>query len=330
MTPDDQRIRWPPRRRLRITAAVFLILALCGEALRHMPQIAAWQWYMRAGRPAMTSVALSPAPQFRWVDDYYIVSDLGEGAYAIGEPRYGQCNFSYLIVGSERALLFDTGPGLRDIRTVVRKLTDLPVEALPSHLHFDHTGDIGLFDRVALPDLPALRAQVRDGRFELGFYQFLGFVEGFRRPSFRVADWIRPGSDIDLGDRRLTLYSVPGHTPDSVVLVDTAANRMFAGDFIYPSDIYAFLPGANLRDYAASAGRVSALLNDRTAIYGAHGCDKLPAVDVPMLRRADLVDLARSLAAAAAASGGGKGWYPRILTVNQRLTLLAAYPWMSP
>jgi len=105
---------------------------------------------------------------------------------------------------------------------------------------------------------------------------------------------------------------------------------MFAGDFIYPSDIYAFLPGANLRDYAASAGRVSALLNDRTAIYGAHGCDKLPAVDVPMLRRADLVDLARSLAAAAAASGGGKGWYPRILTVNQRLTLLAAYPWMSP
>ena len=63
----------------------------------------------------MTTGALSLVPPLRWFDSYYVVADLGEGAYAIGEPRYGQCNFSYLIVGSRRALLFDTGPGIRDI-----------------------------------------------------------------------------------------------------------------------------------------------------------------------------------------------------------------------
>jgi hypothetical protein len=44
--------------------------------------------------------------------------------------RYGQCNFSYLIVGSQRVLLFDTGLGLRHNRKVVATLTALPILAL--------------------------------------------------------------------------------------------------------------------------------------------------------------------------------------------------------
>jgi hydroxyacylglutathione hydrolase len=296
-----------------------------------MPEIAAWRWWWTSGKPAMTTADFKLAPPLRWVDDYYVVADLGSNTYAIGEPRYGQCNFSYLIVGSSRALLFDTGPGVRDIRTAVRALTKLPVTALPSHLHFDHTGNLGLFQDVALPDLAALRAQIPGGRFSLGFYQFLGFVEGFKRPEFAVSRWIRSGSDIDLGGRTVALLSVPGHTPDSVVLIDREANRLFAGDFIYPSEIYAFLPGANLRDYAQSARRVSALVDDQTLIYGAHGCDRLPAVELPVLRRRDVVDLESALAVAAAAGvSAGKGWYPREFVVNDHMKLLAKYPWMSP
>ena len=166
--------------------------------------------------------------------------------------------------GSERALLFDTGPGVRDIAPIVRQLTSLPVEALPSHLHFDHTGNLARFTDVALPDLPALRGQVHDGRFAFGFYQYLGFVEGSKRPSFHVSWWIAPGSKIDLGDRQLTMESLPGHTPDSVVLFDEAANSLFAGDFIYPSDVYALLPGADLKAYAASARRLVTLVDART------------------------------------------------------------------
>lgn len=111
----------------------------------------------------MTTGALSLVPPLRWFDSYYVVADLGEGAYAIGEPRYGQCNFSYLIVGSRRALLFDTGPGIRDITPVVQALTTQPVEALPSHLHFDHVGNLARFQEVGLPDLPGLRPSYTTG-----------------------------------------------------------------------------------------------------------------------------------------------------------------------
>jgi len=278
----------------------------------------------------MTSVKPTLVTALRWFDDYYVVADMGQGAFAIGEPLYGQCNFSYLLVGTKRALLFDTGPGVRDISPVVHALTSLPVEALPSHLHFDHTGNLHRFADVALPDLPQLRRQMQGGEFFLGFYQSMGFVEGFKRIPFRVARWLTPGSEIDLGERRLQLVNVPGHTPESVVLFDRGANRVYAGDFIYPSEIYAFLPGANLRDYAASAHRVYDMVNEQTLIYGAHGCDRPLKVDVPTLTRSDVGALASALTLAATAAGPvGEGWFPRILPVNERMTLLATYPWMS-
>ena len=296
-----------------------------------LPELAALKWRVTVGKPAMYADKVLLDEPLRWIDDYYVVADLWRGAYAIGEPRYWQCNFSYLIVGSQRAVLFDTGPGIRDIRRVVRALTSLPVEALPSHLHFDHVGNLAGFDAIALPDLPALRAQVRDGQFVLGVNQHLGFVEGFARPRFAVKRWIPPGADLDLGGRRLTLLSTPGHTPESIVLLDAEANRLFAGDFIYPADVYAFFPGANLHDYAASADRISRMLNQSSSVYSGHGCDRLPTVDVPILGRSDILDLERALVSAD--TGGwraGSGWFPREIPVNRRIRLLAKYPWMRP
>jgi hydroxyacylglutathione hydrolase len=114
-----------------------------------------------------------------------------------------------------------------------------------------------------------------------------------------------------------------------VVLLDRGANRLFAGDFIYPSAIYAFLPGANLRDYAASAQHVLKLLNDKSVIYGGHGCDPLPNVEVPILRRPDLAILEKALESATSQGWVGKGWYPREIAVNEPMKLLAKYPWMS-
>jgi glyoxylase-like metal-dependent hydrolase (beta-lactamase superfamily II) len=116
-----------------------------------------------------------------------------------------------------------------------------------------------------------------------------------------------------------------------VALLDRKGNRLFAGDFIYPSSIFAFLPGANLQDYRRSARQVMQVLDEASTVYGGHGCDALPAVDVPAMRRADVVALERSLAIAVANRWriGGE-WYPRVFLVNERMKLLAKYPWMRP
>jgi hypothetical protein len=45
----------------------------------------------------------------RWFDDYFVVETIDPSTFAIGEPRYYQGNYSYLIVGTARAVLFDAG-----------------------------------------------------------------------------------------------------------------------------------------------------------------------------------------------------------------------------
>lgn len=319
-----------PTFRRGMAVAVVGLLILAALALWRLPELYALHWSFAAGQPGMAEGAQTLVAPLAWSDDYYAVADLGAGDFAIAEPRYGQCNVSYLLAGSERALLFDSGPGVRDLRPLARKLTRLPILALPSHLHFDHVGNLGRFDELLLRDLPALRAQAHDGELRLGREQFLGFVEGFARPTLRVTRWVPPGAAIDLGGRRLTMLSVPGHTPDSVVILDRDRNHLYAGDFIYPSSIYAQLPGADLAVYAASARRLLELLDASTSVFGAHGCDKLPLVDLPLLHRDDVADLAAALDRASQAGFGAWDGFPRRLPVNARMVLLAKYPWMQP
>src|ERR1700761_2413236 len=185
--------------------------------------------------PYISSHAIvDPAPaklaKGRMVDDYFAVQDLGDGVIAIGEPRYYQQNYAYLILGDKRALLFDSSSGTRDVSPVVASLTRLPVTVMVSHLHFDHLGGITPFHHIAMIDLPETRADVTGGVFTPGRYEFGGIADKRVRPSFQVSEWIKPGESIDLGGRKLRVLSTPGHTPSSVSLYDAAGKRLFTGD----------------------------------------------------------------------------------------------------
>jgi glyoxylase-like metal-dependent hydrolase (beta-lactamase superfamily II) len=193
----------------------------------------------------------------RWFDDYYAVERLDGRTFAIGEPRYYQGNYSYLILGERRAILFDSGPGVRDIKPVVEKLTDLPVTVAASHLHYDHVGNMDRFDRVAMLDMPGLRDQVdEDDVFEFGRYEHLGFIDGIEPPVLRVTDWWGPGEDIDFGGRSVRVLRTPGHTPYDMMLYDESGGQLFTGDLIYPSSLLAFLPNSSRTDYLESTTKL--------------------------------------------------------------------------
>jgi glyoxylase-like metal-dependent hydrolase (beta-lactamase superfamily II) len=260
------------------------------------------------------------------VDDYFAVEDLGEGTFAIGEPRYYQQNYSYLIAGSTRAILFDSGSGTRDISGVVRSLTKLPVTVIVSHLHFDHLGGITPFERVAMIDLPETRADVSGSVLTAKRYEYMGFVDGRAAPPVRVAEWLAPGSIIDLGGRSLRVLWTPGHTPTSVALFDAQTKRLFIGDFIYPTTLYAFLPGASLSTYQATAKALETLPAD-TVLWTAHCCRRNEGVSAPWLSMQDLQDLDTVLTTVRAGKGRAKGFYPRVFPVNGEMTLATGFPW---
>jgi glyoxylase-like metal-dependent hydrolase (beta-lactamase superfamily II) len=252
------------------------------------------------GGRASDEVAPSLAPGAEWFDDWYTVARLDAQTFAIAEPRYEQHNVNYLIVGDRRAVLFDTGPGVRDIRPVVASLTDRPVTAAFSHLHYDHIGDQLAFDSIASLDHPAVRARVGDdGLFTPTLLQF----GGTGRPTFRIGEWWTPDAVIDLGGRSLRVLSVPGHTPESLALYDAERGQLFTGDYLYRGDLFAFVPGSDVGAYLETAHRLLALTGGDVAIYGAHVATPDLA---PRQSRAELEHLAADLEALL--GGHGPPW----------------------
>lgn len=214
---------------------------------------------------------------------WFRVEQLLPGTWAISEPRYWQQNVSYLLEGSDRALLFDTGPGVRDIRTVAERLTDRPITALASHAHFDHIGNHHRFDRVAMADLPRTRAAATGRTFDPPYPVRLCV----RTRRFGVDEWIAPGERIELGGRSVELVHLPGHTEESVGVLDTHHGAAFVGDLVYPRQpLFVCFASASVERCLASVRRLAA---DWPAerVHGAHVS--------PRLSTGALADLDRAL-----------------------------------
>jgi len=198
---------------------------------------------------------------------YFHTYPIDRNTYAISEPKYWQGNVSYLLLGTRRALLFDTGPGIYSLRAEVLKLTHLPILVIPSHLHFDHVGDIQEFSDVGVIDLPELRAEVRNGKLVESADEFL--VSSYTW-SFHVSEWLKDGTVIDLGDRSVLLISTPGHTRNSVSLIDRQHKQLFIGDIVNHGVTLIDVPGSDIHQMVNSLHRMQALAVPGSLLYEAH------------------------------------------------------------
>lgn len=73
-------------------------------------------------------------------DSWLQVGQIEEDTYVISENKHWEETHCYLLLGSKKALLIDTGLGVANIRQVIDNITDLPVEVVTTHIHWDHIG----------------------------------------------------------------------------------------------------------------------------------------------------------------------------------------------
>jgi glyoxylase-like metal-dependent hydrolase (beta-lactamase superfamily II) len=213
--------------------------------------------------------------------DWFEVYRIRPGVYAIYEPHQFEEVISYLIVGARRALLFDTGLGVASIHDLVTQLTRLPITVLNSHTHFDHTGGNAEFSDILNQEIPFSRTNAK-GQSNAYSHDALApericgaLPAGVRPDAYAIRPWhvtgtIRDNERIDLGDRQLEVLFTPGHTPDSLSLLDRNNGLLFTGDTFYPGPIYLFTPETDFAAYARSVARLAELAPHLQLLLPAH------------------------------------------------------------
>jgi glyoxylase-like metal-dependent hydrolase (beta-lactamase superfamily II) len=226
--------------------------------------------------------------------DWFAVYDLGRGAYALCEPDHYEEVISFLLIGAERALLVDTGMGFVPIRPIVERLTKLPVSVFNTHTHLDHTGGNYEFASVAAFDTPLARARQRDG--ERASWQSMLALADFRhappadvdlssfstRP-YVIGAWVADGDCIDLGGRVLEVLHTPGHSADSIALLDRKNRMLLTADTFYEGPILLRNTDSDVAAFARSARRMAALMPDVDWLLPSHNAPLAPAWCLPRL-----------------------------------------------
>jgi glyoxylase-like metal-dependent hydrolase (beta-lactamase superfamily II) len=219
-------------------------------------------------------------------EDWFDVYRIDDGIFAIYEPGQFEEVISFLIVGNDFALMFDTGLGIGNIRRVVDQLTDKDVVVLNSHTHYDHIGGNHLFDTIygTSLDYTAERSLGSPPEAVAGFLRE-GWVwkplpdgfdpAAFRSHAFEIDRFVAEGDRIDVGGRVLEILFTPGHAPDSICLLDRENRLLFTGDTFYLAPLYTHLPGSSFDDYAKTAERLAGLAGEIDAAITSHNVPKV-------------------------------------------------------
>jgi hydroxyacylglutathione hydrolase len=169
--------------------------------------------------------------------------------------------FLYLLLGTETALLHDTGAtGEADLFPIRRTVEDLiagrplRIVVTHSHGHGDHLAGDAQFTHLPPGSIAPTGAHG---------------VAGF----FGIDEWPRGEATLDLGDRPIDVLPTPGHLDDHVVLFDRTRGYLLSGDTLLPGT----LTVRDWRAYRESTKRLARFARETGArgrpirsILGAH------------------------------------------------------------
>lgn len=77
--------------------------------------------------------------------------------------------------------------------------------------------------------------------------------EFYESKGYEIDKFVADGDIIDLGGREIEVAFIPGHSPDSVILVDKKNRMMMTGNTFYPAPIYLYSDTSSFQDFFISA-----------------------------------------------------------------------------
>ncbi|TFB19555.1 MBL fold metallo-hydrolase [Filobacillus milosensis] len=215
-------------------------------------------------------------------DPWFTVQQIDQDTYAISEYGHWEKVHSFLLIGEQKAILIDTGLGIDNIKRITDQLTDLPIEVITTHVHVDHIGSHGEFEKIYVHEADA--DWLENGIQGLPLEQIRKDIgRDITKPTPRTFNpetylpfqgkptgVLHDGDVFELGNRRLIIYHTPGHSPGHITIFDETKGYLFTGDTLYDdTPVYAFYPSTNPEDLVDSLEKISKIPKVNM-VYGSH------------------------------------------------------------
>lgn len=202
-------------------------------------------------------------------NDWFTVEQIDDSTYAISEYKHWEETHCYLLCGENSAVLIDTGLGVADIRKIVDPLTKLPVMVLTTHVHWDHIGGHGQFEKFAVHE--AEQTWISE-KFPLPLEAVkqnllckpCDFPEEFKINNYKIfmrkPDHVLKNKDkINLGNRELIVLHTPGHSPGHCCFYEPERKYLYSGDLVYQGCLDAYYPTTDPAAFFESVKKIAKL-----------------------------------------------------------------------
>lgn len=170
--------------------------------------------------------------------------ELFAGLYALEDERVRQ----FLVLGAERALLFDAGFADSGVLETVRSLTDQPIDVVMTHGDLDHSGGLADFGSCRMNAGSIALAPLDEGEI------------------------------VACGDYRFRVIAIPGHSAGSLAFYDEAKGILLAGDSVQSGGpIFMFGGHRDLDAYIASLEKLERLIPVDVTVLPCHSACPIDA-----------------------------------------------------
>ena len=216
----------------------------------------------------------------------FSAKQVDDGIFLCREIFYDSINQPniWVVQGTSCDLVIDTGLGIWDLPKFLREnhlIGQKPVDAVATHIHFDHCGGLYQFESTAIHEAAA--NAIKHGiQTETLAYVLNSQIKHRPYKGWKASKYIvkavqptrilQEGDVFDLGNRKLKVIHLPGHSPGSIGLIDEDAKLLFCGDAVCdsgmgnPCDFIDWLPHSNVDKYMATCKRLKQLASSREVV----------------------------------------------------------------
>ena len=182
-----------------------------------------------------------------------------------------QQNCSLVICeATKKAAIVDPGGEVERILNAVKNHNVTVDKIILTHGHLDHVGGTEALAKTL--NIPIIGPEKEDA-FWLNELEQQSKMFGFpKATSFLPTQWLEEGDHVEVGNIKLSVLHIPGHTPGHITLFDAVSKQIIVGDILFNGAVgRSDFPRGNHQQLISGIKQKLLTLPEETVVFPGHG-----------------------------------------------------------